>query len=128
MRQFQSPGSVDDTAFVTDIDERPFSLAIDPQQLATSTRVQTDVVAQSTTSVAQRTTFVPQGLTVGRIDGRFAVTHDGAATYTLPLWTPPGRAGIEPDLALHFNSRAGNGALGIGWSLTSTVLSSITRC
>ena len=136
--QFQRPGSVADAEGVDDVAERTLPAELDPQQLATSTLAPTDVAAPGSTvgqaevvapgTTAERTEFVPKGLTVGRIDGRFAVTHDGTATYTIPLWTPPGRAGIEPDLALHFNSRAGNGALGIGWSLVGTVLSRITRC
>src|SRR5437762_2347232 len=55
------------------------------------------------------------GVTPGVIEGgAFEVTADGAATYTLPLWVPAGRRGIQPELALHYHSRAGNGALGVG--------------
>jgi len=75
-------------------------------------------------------TLVPtettNGLVVGRTDGSGTVTSDGAAQYTLPLWVPPGRAGIQPDLSLVYNSSGGNGLLGVGWSLTG--LSQITRC
>jgi len=60
-------------------------------------------------------------------EGAFSVSHDGAAEYRLPLWVPDGRgSGLEPELALHYNSRGGNGILGVGWSLTG--LSSITPC
>ncbi|RKG83990.1 hypothetical protein D7W82_23580 [Corallococcus sp. CA049B] len=65
---------------------------------------------------------VASGLTVGRLD----VSLDGAATYALPLWVPPGRAGIQPSLTLSYNSRGGNGLLGMGWSVSG--FSSITRC
>lgn len=66
------------------------------------------------------------GITPGRIEGGdFSVTHDGAATYTLPLWVPPGRLGIQPQLSLQYHSRGGNGLLGVGWSLAG--LSQITR-
>ena len=58
--------------------------------------------------------------------GTFAVTADGTATYDVPLWAPPGRAGIQPNLALHYSSRAGDSQVGVGWSITG--LSSITRC
>jgi virulence plasmid B protein len=64
--------------------------------------------------------------TVGRTPGSFDVTSDGAATYTVPLWVPPGRAGMEPELSLVYHSRAGNGPLGVGWSLGG--LSQIVRC
>ena len=66
------------------------------------------------------------GVTPGRIEGGdFAVTPDGAATYTLPLWVPPGRLSIQPELALRYHSRGGNGTLGVGWSLSG--ISQITR-
>jgi hypothetical protein len=58
--------------------------------------------------------------------GSFRVTESGAAEYRIPIRVPPGIAGMEPKLALVYNSRAGNGLLGVGWSLEG--LSSITRC
>jgi RHS repeat-associated protein len=65
-------------------------------------------------------------LAAGRTPGQFGVTHSGAATYRIPLWTPPGVGDVELDLALVYNSRAGNGTLGHGWSLEG--LSLISRC
>src|SRR5262245_20892584 len=55
---------------------------------------------------------------VGAARGSFAVDDAGAATYALALLTPPGRADIEPRIGLHYSSHAGNGPLGIGWSLS----------
>ena len=65
-------------------------------------------------------------LAAGRTPAVFAVTHSGAATYRIPLWTPPGVGNVELDLALVYNSRAGNGVLGPGWALAG--LSAISRC
>jgi hypothetical protein len=70
-------------------------------------------------------TFAP-GLTVGRTDGDFAVTGDGAASYRVKLWTPPGRAGLQPELTLSYHSRTGPGPFGVGWTLEG--LSQIARC
>lgn len=54
-------------------------------------------------------------------------TDDGAAEVVIPVWTPPGRKGIEPNLALVYNSRAGHGLLGLGGSI-SGLSQQITRC
>jgi RHS repeat-associated protein len=62
----------------------------------------------------------------GTIPGTFAVTSTGEATYTMPLVSPPGRAGIEPSLALAYASSSGDGILGMGFQLAG--LSSIARC
>ena len=63
---------------------------------------------------------------VGWTQGEFAVGGDGAAQYSLPLWVPQGRGRVAPRLALSYNSRAGNGPLGVGWSLAG--LPSIAPC
>lgn len=63
--------------------------------------------------------------TVGTLAGEAAV-DGGAATYTVPITVPPGRAGMQPSLSLSYNSRSGDGIAGMGWSLSG--LSSIHRC
>jgi hypothetical protein len=58
--------------------------------------------------------------------GQFGVSAAGSAQYTIPIKVPAGIAGLEPHLALNYDSRAGNGMLGVGWTLSG--LSSIMPC
>src|SRR5438045_5929837 len=48
----------------------------------------------------------------------------GTGSLTVPIAVSPGRSGFGPQLSLSYDSGAGNGPFGIGWSLS---LPSITR-
>lgn len=50
----------------------------------------------------------------------------GAAHLDIPLFAPPGVGGVVPPMTLNYNSQAGQGLFGLGWSLSG--MSSITRC
>ncbi|MCG8556889.1 MAG: hypothetical protein MJD61_16635, partial [Proteobacteria bacterium] len=71
-----------------------------------------------------RAHYATQG--VGQTPGSFAVTHLGQASYTIPIEVPPGRGGLEPHLALTYDSSAGSNYMGVGWSLRGVGM--ITRC
>ncbi len=62
---------------------------------------------------------------VGATAGEFNVSN-GNASYTLPIKVAPGRGGMQPDVALSYNSAAGNGIMGVGWNLSA--VSAISRC
>jgi RHS repeat-associated protein len=63
---------------------------------------------------------------VGKLPGSFSVSQNGSASYAMPIEVPPGRGGMEPKLALQYDSSAGAGFVGLGWSLTG--LPAVTRC
>src|SRR5262249_18050037 len=46
----------------------------------------------------------------------------GTGAITVPLATSPGRSGFGPQLALSYDSGAGNGPFGLGWSLSLPVI------
>jgi hypothetical protein len=48
----------------------------------------------------------------------------GTGSISLPIGTSPGRSGFSPQLSLSYDSGAGNGPFGFGWSLS---LPAITR-
>ena len=62
---------------------------------------------------------------VGTTKGEFMV-NQGSAIYNFKIAVPPGVAGMQPQLSLHYNSQSGNGYMGVGWNLDG--VSSITRC
>lgn len=62
---------------------------------------------------------------VGAINGSFSVNNNGGSVYIIPIPVPPGTMNIQPQLAVSYNSKYGNGILGMGCSLEG--LSEITR-
>ena len=67
-----------------------------------------------------------KGFIAGATPLSFHVSNDGEARLSVPIWTSPGRAGVEPRLSLEYGSRGSNGLLGMGWQLAG--LSRIERC
>lgn len=61
----------------------------------------------------------------GSIKGSLDVNDMGAAIYTIPIELPVGTAGMQPNLAIVYNSQTGNGILGLKWGIAG--LSSISR-
>lgn len=63
---------------------------------------------------------------VGRTPGTANVSDTGEASYSVPIFRPPGTNGMTPQLALVYGHRNGATSVGAGWGITG--LSAITRC
>lgn len=65
---------------------------------------------------------------VGTTSGVLKINDLGAAEYMVEIAVPPGTAGMQPSLALAYNSQqsTAESMLGVGWSLTG--LSRVHRC
>lgn len=53
--------------------------------------------------------------------------NTGNASLAYPLNLPAGRAGMQPQLAISYNSGGGNGWMGLGWNLSLPAISIDTR-
>ena len=83
------------------------------------------------TSNEQRSTGAPTitlpkgGGAIRGMGEKFAANPvTGTGAMTIPIATSPGRSGFGPQLSLSYDSGAGNGPFGLGWSLA---LPAITR-
>ncbi|MFT3870773.1 MAG: RHS repeat-associated core domain-containing protein [Nibricoccus sp.] len=59
--------------------------------------------------------------------GEVSIDNKGAANYSIPLQSPPGRANFQPKLSISYNSGSGNGPLGLGFSLATGFPQAISR-
>lgn len=63
---------------------------------------------------------------VGATAGELGVSPSGSASYSIPIAVPAGTTGLQPKITLQYDSMAGNGPAGMGWSIGG--LSAIGRC
>ena len=53
--------------------------------------------------------------------------NTGAAISSFTLETPPGRKGVQPNLAFQYNSNARNGWIGVGWNIPISFIQRNTK-
>ncbi len=63
---------------------------------------------------------------VGTTEGYASVSDNGELQYTVPIFTPPGINGLEPELSLVYSHRREESVAGVGWGIAG--VSSIDRC
>src|SRR5271169_6851176 len=74
---------------------------------------------------APKITLPKGGGAISGIGEKFAANPvTGTGSMSVPVFTSPSRSGFGPQLSLSYDSGAGNGPFGFGWSLS---LPSITR-
>ncbi len=61
---------------------------------------------------------ISASILVGKTEGNFSVSPSGAATYTIPITIQNGLSDFAPQISLSYNSQAGNGITGLGWSIS----------
>ncbi len=59
----------------------------------------------------------------GSLVGDFKVTSAGAATYSIPIQSSPGTAGMQPSISIDYSSQSGQSVIGKGWSIGGLSLS-----
>lgn len=100
--------------------------------LGAQAAVRADVLSgQEGTSLQRVPQLTPGALGDGALDGlQYAdpasmvdtvlapeANNQGDAALEQPLWIPPGRGGVQPDLTLRYSSSGGSGWVGTGWDL-----------
>jgi hypothetical protein len=91
-----------------------------------------DTTISSAEDAVGSVTFTPPSINLPKGGGalrgigeKFAANPvTGTGSMSVPIATSPGRSGFGPELSLSYDSGAGNGAFGFGWSLS---IPAITR-
>ena len=86
---------------------------------APTTKAQPAVDSRASGSAAPTPSLPKGGGAIQGIGEKFSANPvTGTASLQIPLATSPGRGGVRPELALAYDSGAGNGPFGVGWHLS----------
>jgi RHS repeat-associated protein len=72
-----------------------------------------------------RSGSIANSYSLGSVGGSLNVSPSGAATYGIPIEIPVGINGMQPQVAITYNSQSGNGIA--GWGTNISGISAITR-
>jgi hypothetical protein len=92
----------------------------DPSRHASGVvNAQTQSPSESTPDIPPDVNLPDGSGAIRRIGEKFAANPvTRISSTTVPIATSPGRSGFGPQLSLSYDSNAGNGPLGLGWSLS----------
>ena len=84
-----------------------------------------DPVTYSLTGEEGSSAVTPQAISLPEAEGSIEgmgesfspVLSSGTGTFSVPIAVTPGRAGVQPSLALAYSTSGGNGPVGFGWGL-----------
>jgi RHS repeat-associated protein len=102
---------------------RTASFTIEPDCAGADCYINTPPAPDLSISIPATSGSIDQTLSM---EGKFDVSSGGQATYEISILTAKGAGGFEPNISLRYNSGAGNGVAGWGWSIGG--LGSISRC
>lgn len=103
-----------------------FTLSVSKDRSTFSPASQTVTVAAGGPTSIDSSFSIASASVPGTMSGQFGVSAGGTANYSIPIQISPGTAGIQPSLSLNYDSRGGNGLVGLGFALSG--LSTIHRC
>jgi uncharacterized repeat protein (TIGR01451 family) len=89
--------------------------------------ISADLTHFSTWGVGFGPTFPTNGANVLLFNQPYPSLFNGTTQYSMPIWTPPGRNGMQPDITLSYSSGTADGVLGdiqapwvgMGWNIDS---------
>lgn len=96
-----------------------------PQLLASDVNYQ-QVAATATVAIDPDAGVTTGDTYFGVLRGDYSVNADGSFSYNVPIQVPPGINGMQPNIALTYNSNRRNGVVGWGWALGGQ--SMVSRC